>query len=113
MLPRDGDAKISEQQQAQKEEIERRNKEIKNDFLSRILDQQARARLNTLAMTKPDKAKAVENMLVNMAQTRGISGQITDEQLRNMLNDIASHTKKSTEVKFDRRRAAIDSDEDF
>lgn len=32
--------------------------------------------VNTLAMTKPDKAKAVENMLVNMAQTRGISGQV-------------------------------------
>ncbi|VDM21176.1 unnamed protein product [Hydatigera taeniaeformis] len=110
---------------------------MKNDFLSQILDQQARARLNTLAMTKPDKAKAVENMLVNMARTRGMSGQvfyasllialtfriskygfffallITDEQLRNMLNDIASHTKKPPEVKFDRRRAAIDSDDDF
>ncbi len=31
-------------QQAQKEEMERRNKEMKNDFLSQILDQQARAR---------------------------------------------------------------------
>ena len=35
---------MSEQQQAQKEEMERRQKEMKNDLLSRILDQQARAR---------------------------------------------------------------------
>ncbi|VDD80781.1 unnamed protein product [Mesocestoides corti] len=57
--------------------MERRQKEMKNDFLSQILDQQARARLNTLAMTKPDRAKAVENMLINMARTQRISGQVS------------------------------------
>lgn len=35
---------MAEQQRAQKEEMERRNREMKNDFLSQILDQQARAR---------------------------------------------------------------------
>ncbi|KAM3177276.1 hypothetical protein ACTXT7_004842 [Hymenolepis weldensis] len=114
MMPTGGDdqQQMAEQQQAQKEEIEMRQKEMKNDFLSQILDQQARARLNTLAMTKPEHAQRVEAMLINMARTNRLGGQITDDQLKSMLNDIASHTKKTTEVKFDRRRNAIDSDDD-
>nr|CDS28475.1 programmed cell death protein 5 [Hymenolepis microstoma] len=115
MMPSGGDEQqMAEQQQAQKEEMERKQKEMKNDFLRQILDQQARARLNTLAMTKPEYAKRVEAMLINMAQRNRLAGQITDDQLKSMLNDIAAHTKRTTEVKFDRRRNAIDSDdEDF
>ena len=30
------------------------------------MDQKARARLNTLAMTKPDKAQMVENMILQV-----------------------------------------------
>ncbi|VDO01926.1 unnamed protein product [Rodentolepis nana] len=113
MIPSGGDEqRMAEQHQAQKEEMERKQKEMKNDFLRQILDQQARARLNTLAMTKPEHAKRVEAMLINMAQRNRLVGQITDDQLKSMLSDIASQTKKTTEVKFDRRRNAIDSDDD-
>ncbi|CAH8640358.1 unnamed protein product [Schistosoma intercalatum] len=53
----------------QKEDVEKRNQEIRASILAQILDQDARARLNTIAITKPEKAKMVENMLINMAQT--------------------------------------------
>ncbi|VDK76835.1 unnamed protein product [Dibothriocephalus latus] len=94
-----GDANAQAQQEAQKAEIEKRQKEMTNDILSRILDQNARARLNTLAMTKPDKAKAVENMLVNMARSGRIGGKVTEEQLKDLLTQIASASKPSTTVK--------------
>nr|VZI21587.1 unnamed protein product [Spirometra erinaceieuropaei] len=112
MMDDSGDSNAKAQQEAQKAEMEKRQKEMTNDMLSRILDQDARARLNTLAMTKPDKAKAVENMLINMARTGRIGGKVTEEQLKGLLTQIASSSKQSTTVKFDRRKAAIDSDED-
>ncbi|KAH8868711.1 Programmed cell death protein 5 [Schistosoma japonicum] len=96
----------------QKEDAEKRNQEIRANILAQILDQDARARLNTIAITKPEKAKMVENMLINMAQTGRLGPKLSEEQLKQILLQVSSGTQKSTTVKFDRRRAAIDSDED-
>ncbi|CAH8630812.1 unnamed protein product [Schistosoma bovis] len=96
----------------QKEDVEKRNQEIRASILAQILDQDARARLNTIAITKPEKAKMVENMLINMAQTGRLGPKLNEEQLKQILLQVSSGTQKSTTVKFDRRRAAIDSDED-
>uniref|UniRef100_A0A146MGN5 Programmed cell death n=5 Tax=Schistosoma TaxID=6181 RepID=A0A146MGN5_SCHMA len=54
----------------------------------------------------------VENMLINMAQTGRLGPKLNEEQLKQILLQVSSGTQKSTTVKFDRRRAAIDSDED-
>ncbi|CAH8671732.1 unnamed protein product [Schistosoma haematobium] len=94
----------------QKEDVEKRNQEIRASILAQILDQDARARLNTIAITKPEKAKMVENMLINMAQTGRLGPKLNEEQLKQILLQVSSGTQKSTT--FDRRRAAIDSDED-
>ncbi|CAH8673523.1 unnamed protein product [Schistosoma rodhaini] len=96
----------------QKEDAEKRNQEIRTSILAQILDQDARARLNTIAITKPEKAKMVENMLISMAQTGRLGPKLNEEQLKQILLQVSSGTQKSTTVKFDRRRAAIDSDED-
>ncbi|KAA0196972.1 Programmed cell death protein 5 [Fasciolopsis buskii] len=69
--------------------------------------------VNTIAITKPEKAQAVENMLINMAQTGRIGSKLDEDQLKQLLLQISSASQKSTTVKFDRRRAAIDSDEDL
>ncbi|CAH8872583.1 unnamed protein product [Trichobilharzia szidati] len=95
-----------------KEEAEKRNQEIRSSILAQVLDQDARARLNTIAITKPEKAKMVENMLINMAQSGRLGPKLNEEQLKQILLKVSSGTQKSTTVKFDRRRAAIDSDED-
>jgi programmed cell death protein 5 len=47
-----------------------------NAMLAQILDQAARARLNSIALVKPEKAKMVERMLVQMARTGQISGKV-------------------------------------
>ncbi|CAH8514429.1 unnamed protein product [Dicrocoelium dendriticum] len=56
-------------EEKQKQAARERQQEIRSNILAQILDQDARARLSTIAITKPDKAQMVENMLVNMAQT--------------------------------------------
>lgn len=64
---------------------------------------------------KPEKGQMIENMLIRMAQTGQIRGKIGESQLIELLESVNSQLPQSqTSVKFDRRRAALDSDdEDF
>lgn len=86
---------------------------MRNSLLAQILDQTARARLNSIALVKPEKAKMVENMLIQMAQTGQIGGKIGESQLVSLLERVSEQTQKKTTVKFDRRRYADSDDDDY
>lgn len=95
------------------EENQRQQKEMMNSMLNQLLDQDARARLNTLKIGKPEKAQMVEQMIVRMAQSGQIGGKLDDAQLVQILESLNQQMPRSTStVKFDRRRAAVDSDSD-
>ncbi|XP_078493938.1 programmed cell death protein 5-like [Ciona intestinalis] len=98
------------EQQKQKQAQQERQQEMVNSILSQILDQNARARLNNLALVKPEKSKKVEQMLVQMAQRGQIVEQMNEQQLTELLGKI-SETSQKTTVKFERRRV-MDSDSD-
>lgn len=69
--------------------------------------------MNTLKISKPEKAQMVEQMVVRMAQMGQLPGKMDDEQLKSLLESLNKQIPKSTStVKFDRRRAAMDSDSD-
>ncbi|CAD5210659.1 unnamed protein product [Bursaphelenchus xylophilus] len=85
---------------------------MKNSILKQVLDQNAFARLSNLAAVKPDKAKGVESMIIQMARTGQISGKLDDEGFRSILDKVAAATQKVTKVNFDRRRCALDSDDE-
>ncbi|EAA11945.4 programmed cell death protein 5 [Anopheles arabiensis] len=96
---------MQEQRQAQEE--------MKNAMLVQLLDQDARARLNTLKLSKPEKAQMVEGMIIRMAQTRQIGDKLDDASLVKLLESLNQQMPRSNStVKFDRRRAALDSDDD-
>ncbi|XP_030749195.1 programmed cell death protein 5 [Sitophilus oryzae] len=99
--------------QKAKEEQARAQEDAKNSILSQILDQDARARLNTLMLGKPEKGQMVQNMLIRMAQTGQIMKKIGESELIGLLENVNAQTQNKTSVKFDRRRAALDSDDDF
>ncbi|KAM7357886.1 programmed cell death 5 [Cochliomyia hominivorax] len=102
----------AEKQKAQEEQM-RQQEEMKNSILSQVLDQQARARLNTLKISKPEKAAMFENMVIRMAQTGQLRGKLDDAQFVNILESVNAQMPQSkSTVKYDRRRAAIDSDDD-
>ena len=61
-------------------------------------------------VAKPDKGKQVEAMLCQMAQTGQLGGKLGDEELKGLLDRMAGGA--GSKVKFDRRRAAMDSDSD-
>eukprot|EP00043_Microstomoeca_roanoka_P017932 m.188931 g.188931 ORF g.188931 m.188931 type:complete len:127 (+) comp16734_c3_seq1:380-760(+) len=102
-------------QQKQKEaqqEQQRQMQEMKNQMLTSILTQEARARLNSLAVVKPDKAALVESMLIQMAQSGQVHGKVDEEGLKKLLGRVADKTKKQTNIRFARRELADDEDDD-
>ncbi|XP_005176917.1 programmed cell death protein 5-like [Musca domestica] len=107
-----GGGNAAEKQKAQEDQM-RQQEEMKHAILSQVLDQQARARLNTLKISKPEKAAVFENMVLRMAQTGQLRGKLDDAQFVSILESVNAQMPQSkSTVKYDRRRAAIDSDDD-
>jgi len=62
--------------------------------LMEILEPEARERLNTIKLTRPEFAKAVEQQLVMLAQSGRIRQRITDEQLKALLAQLTPSKKE-------------------
>jgi programmed cell death protein 5 len=57
----------------------------KDILLKQILSSEARLRLNNVKMVKPELANMVENYLLGLASQGRSPGQITDDQLKQIL----------------------------
>nr|XP_055165628.1 programmed cell death protein 5 isoform X2 [Nyctereutes procyonoides] len=68
-------AKHGDPGDAAQQEAKHREAEMRNSILAQVLDQSARARLSNLALVKPEKTKAVENYLIQMARYGQLSGK--------------------------------------
>ncbi|XP_070301534.1 programmed cell death protein 5 isoform X1 [Salvelinus sp. IW2-2015] len=101
----------SNDQQGQ-QEAKQRETEMRNSMLAQVLDQFARARLSNLALVKPEKAKAVENYLIQMARMGQLGGKISETGLIDILEKVSQQTEKKTTVKFNRRKVMDSDDED-
>ncbi|KAF3832576.1 hypothetical protein F7725_026241 [Dissostichus mawsoni] len=86
--------------------------DMRNTILAQVLDQSARARLNNLALVKPDKANAVENYLIQMARFGKLGGKISESGLIEILEKVCQQTEKKMTVTFNRRRVMDSDDED-
>ena len=60
----------------------------KETMLKQILSPDARRRLNNIRMVKPDLANLVETYLLNLTTQGKTSGQISDDQLKQILLSI-------------------------
>lgn len=70
--------------------------------------------VNSIALVKPERAQQVEGMLIQMAQTGQIRGQIGEVELVDLLEKISQKTQKKTTITFERRKTDLDdSDDDF
>ncbi|XP_068228910.1 programmed cell death protein 5 [Palaemon carinicauda] len=101
-----------EGQREQQMERMQQQKQAINGLLNQVLDQPARARLNTIMVAKPEKGKQVESIIVQMATTGQIGGKLSEHDLIGLIEKVNAQTRKTTTVKFDRRRAALDDDDD-
>ncbi|CAL8351224.1 unnamed protein product [Merluccius merluccius] len=102
---------VSNDQQGQ-QEAKQRESEMRNSILAQVLDQSARGRLSNLAMVKPEKAKAVENYLIQMARFGKLGGKISESGLIEILEKVSQQTEKKTTVTFNRRKVMDSDDED-
>ena len=69
----------------------------KEIMLKQILSSEARLRLNNVKMVKPELANLVENYLIGLSTQGKIQGQITDEQLKQILLS-AQHPKREFKI---------------
>ena len=69
----------------------------KDMLLKQILSGEARLRLNNVKMVKPELANLVENYLLGLAAQGKAQGQITDEQLKQILMS-AQQPKKDFKI---------------
>jgi programmed cell death protein 5 len=84
------------EQQAMQEDVERQ-KRAESEMqlaLMQVLEPEARERLNTIKLTKPEFARAIEQQLVMLAQSGRIRQKITDEQLKALLMQVAPPKKE-------------------
>ncbi|AJW69959.1 DNA-binding protein [Nitrosopumilus adriaticus] len=68
-----------------------KNKELseqKEQILKRILSPEARLRLNNIKMVKSELSDLVEQYLIGMATQGKLPGQISDDQLKQILLSI-------------------------
>ena len=71
----------------------------KEIMLKQVLSSDARLRLNNVRMVKPDLADLVENYILNLSVQGKITGQISDEQLKQILS---SAQQPKRDFKFNR-----------
>ena len=78
-------------QQGMQEELERQQKQKSQIqmLLMQVLETDARERLNTIKLTKPEFAASVEQQLVALAQSGRLKNKITDAQLKELLRQLA------------------------
>jgi programmed cell death protein 5 len=81
----------ADQQQGMQEELERQQQQKAQIqmVLMQIMEPDARERLNTIRLTKPEFAGAVEQQLVLLAQSGRLRQKINDTQLKELLRQLA------------------------
>ncbi len=67
-----------------------------HSVLIQILEPEARERLNTIKLTKPDFARSVEQQLVMLAQSGRIKNKINDDQLKVILTQVTPAKREFT-----------------
>ena len=92
------------------EEQARAAEDQREMMLTQILTPAAKERLGRISLVKEDKARELENILIQMAMKRQITGKVSEEQLISMLEK--TNAKVNTSVKIIRRRGASDSDDE-
>lgn len=86
-----------QQQVAQQGIAETQQKEFvaqKYQAMRKILSQEGRQRLENIRMVKPEFAEQIELQLIQLAQSGRLSGQLSDDAFKKLLEQIAGKKKE-------------------
>jgi programmed cell death protein 5 len=112
-----------EEQRRQQEQKQQQIENARQTMLMRILSQDARDRLSRIALVRGDRARAIEDFLINALRSGTIKGgssedgRLSEADLVNILNKIESGEKEKKKeetgkIKF-QRRSYDDDEEDY
>ncbi|KAG0729144.1 hypothetical protein GWK47_030928 [Chionoecetes opilio] len=88
------------QQQHQKQEEQQQQQQVAiNGVLNQVLDQQARARLNTISVAKPERGHQLEQLILQMATSGQLGGRLTEGDLISLVERVNAQTHRATAVK--------------
>ncbi|ODQ62686.1 hypothetical protein WICANDRAFT_60743 [Wickerhamomyces anomalus NRRL Y-366-8] len=82
--------------------------------LDQVLEPEARARLSRVNLVRPDRAKAVEQYIIRLAQSGQVRRKLGEDDIVEILNGIARDQQKQNETKivFSRKQTANESEDD-
>lgn len=83
------------QERQRQAELKRRMEIQKRLILQQILTPEARSRLANIRAAKPAFAEQLELQLIQLAQAGQITSQITDEQLKLILDKLVSRRRET------------------
>jgi len=95
---------MSKEQEAKAREQEERRQHM----ISQIMTADARERLARVALVKPERAREIENNLIQAAQRGALSSPVDDDHLVRLLNGM-NDAKKPTKIVM-ARKSALDDD---
>ncbi|KAJ2449107.1 hypothetical protein EV183_005077 [Coemansia sp. RSA 2336] len=99
---------------SQTSEKEREMEQVRQENLDRVLDKDARQRLGTIKMVKPEKARKVEDAILRMAQMGQIRSKITEEQLKGILDQFnETQSKQDVKIVYNRKGFEDSDDEEY
>eukprot|EP01025_Chloroclados_australasicus_P041074 TRINITY_DN4327_c1_g1_i1.p1 TRINITY_DN4327_c1_g1~~TRINITY_DN4327_c1_g1_i1.p1 ORF type:complete len:131 (+),score=27.11 TRINITY_DN4327_c1_g1_i1:148-540(+) len=113
MAQQGGGANMTPEGQKQKEEAARAAEEQRQAILAQVMQPEAKERLSRIGLVKPDKARRMEDMIINMAKVGRLAEKISEQQLIQMLEQVNEKTESSMKVTIQRRRQIMDDDEDW
>lgn len=78
----------------EQEEARRQMEAQKRQAMLQILTPEARGRLANLRLTRPEMVEQIELQLIQLAQMGRIKSKITDDQLKQLLKNIAGQKRE-------------------
>ncbi|MEO2241343.1 MAG: DNA-binding protein [Euryarchaeota archaeon] len=99
------------QDQAREGRVEERKKEEqraleeaqRRAILRRILTPEARERLARVRLARPQLAQAVENYLIQLAQSGRLDGRVDEDQLKRLLKQVSKATRRDFKIRIERK----------
>ncbi|KAH3685516.1 hypothetical protein WICPIJ_003510 [Wickerhamomyces pijperi] len=85
-----------------------------NAALDQVLEPEAKARLSRVNLVKPERARAVEQYIMKLAQTGQIRRKLSEDDIVEILDGIArdEQQRNKTSIVFSRKQSAFDDEDD-